>query len=190
MQVMVWKNVHWNKTEDGTHLPETAGYVCAECGSVWSEAQRHVAVRNGRWEATRPFNGAAGFAISGMMSPWLSLGQMAREFLQSRHDPEKLKSWTNLMLGECYEPTAGKTDPTSLMSRRENYTPTSLPEAVRLITAAVDVQADRLELFIIGWAEFDESFAIAYCPIHGDPLLSDVWEALDILLRADSGHVC
>ena len=35
-----FRHVHWQKTEDGEHLPDTAHIHCESCGTEWSEAER------------------------------------------------------------------------------------------------------------------------------------------------------
>jgi phage terminase large subunit GpA-like protein len=39
-QLLEWKQVRWDKTETGSHLPATAAICCDECGSIWSESDR------------------------------------------------------------------------------------------------------------------------------------------------------
>lgn len=39
-QLLEWKNVHWDKTETGSYLPDTAAIHCDDCGAVWSESDR------------------------------------------------------------------------------------------------------------------------------------------------------
>jgi len=116
------------------------------------------------------------------VSPWVTLSEVVAEFLAVRADPERLKTWTNTVLGECWEEQAERLEATGFLARRENYGPESLPDAVRLLTAGIDVQGDRLEMIVMGWAAFEESFAVAYHVIPGDPAQADVWEMLDDLL--------
>lgn len=52
-----FRHVHWTKTEDGEHFPETAAVVCEECGVAWSEPNRLQAIGPGhlKWRQTKPF---------------------------------------------------------------------------------------------------------------------------------------
>lgn len=43
-QELSWASVHWEKDKSGGHLPATAGIMCGECGTVWSEQQRQRAL--------------------------------------------------------------------------------------------------------------------------------------------------
>lgn len=35
-QTLRWDHVHWEKDEEGNHLPETAVYGCESCGALWA----------------------------------------------------------------------------------------------------------------------------------------------------------
>ena len=93
-QVLTWANVRWDKNEDGEHLPETAYYLCEGdgCGSAWSDAERWQAIAHGEWRATAPFNGIAGFHITGFVSPWLTLREIVEDFWRSGNRPRPCKS--------------------------------------------------------------------------------------------------
>ncbi len=55
-QVMVWKNVRWNKDESGNAIYDTASYCCEGCGVVWSEYDRIIAIKeNMEWYQTAEF---------------------------------------------------------------------------------------------------------------------------------------
>lgn len=184
-QVLAWSNVRWDKAPSGKHLAHTAHYVCAHCGSIWTDADRHDAVARGRWQATNADGtvGVAGFHISALMSPWVALSDVVTEFLTAKRDPALLQVWTNTVLGEPFEEKREVIEATSLMTRGENYGPQSIPEPVRFLTAGVDTQGDRLEVQIVGWGPFEESWAVHYAVLPGDPAQQHVWDQLDAVLR-------
>jgi phage terminase large subunit GpA-like protein len=59
-----WANVCWPENR-----PREAVYVCQHCGSAWDDVARRRALQKGQWLATAPFNGVAGFHLSGHYSP-------------------------------------------------------------------------------------------------------------------------
>ena len=69
-----------------------------------------------------------------------------------------------------------KTDP--LLSRREGYK-YDCPDGVLVITGAVDVQADRLEVEFRGWGIQEETWGLAYEVLAGDPSTKALWDTLD-----------
>jgi phage terminase large subunit GpA-like protein len=192
-QVLTWAGVKWDKSDTGAHLPATAFYICESCGAVWDDAARHDAVARGKWIATNPdVVGIAGFHIPGFLSPWLSLADITREFLNSRKDPALLQVWANTVLGEPVEPSQETVEGSSLLRRGEVYGPQSIPDGVLLLTAGVDVQADRVEVQVVGFGAHEESWAVRYEVLPGDPAQTSVWRLLDNVLaepyRTDTGR--
>ena len=182
-QVLTWSNVKWKEGE-----PHTAEYACESCGSLWSDADRVKAIRKGQWKATGTGDGkTAGFHLSALYSPWTSLAEIAFDFLASKRDPMRLKTWVNTTLGETWEDQGETLDEYDLMSRREDFGD-QLPEDVLLITAGIDCQDDRLEYEIIGWGRGEESWSLDYQTLYGDPSTSELWMRLDAALQKTYTH--
>lgn len=161
---LTWANVRWN--ED---YPEaTARLHCPACDKPMTTAQKNAAVRRGRWVATAPFRGKAGFHLSELYSPWRTLSEIVRDFLDAKGSPEKLQVWVNTSLGETWEEGGKVFDENELMGRRENYA-APVPNRALILTAGVDVQPDRLEMEVVGWGAGEESWSIDYHVINGDP---------------------
>jgi len=182
MQTLRWAQVQWHEKD-----ASTAAYYCEECGAAWTDVQRHKAISNGKWVASAPFNGIAGFHISSLYSPWVSIPDAVDEFLKSRRDPMRLKTWINTFLGETWEEQGESIDEMDLMDRRENWGE-QLPDDVLLLTAGVDVQDDRLEVEIVGWGRGEESWSIAYEAMYGDPSSAELWNRLDVMLQHKFEH--
>ena len=95
-QVLDWAQVRWEKDK-----PETAKYHCSDCDAEWSDIQRKQAIRSGEWIATAPFNGTAGFHLSGLYSPWVDIQELAKLFLDSKHTgQESLRVFVNTVLAQ------------------------------------------------------------------------------------------
>lgn len=182
MQTLRWSQVQWEDKD-----PSTAAYYCEDCGAAWSDVQRHRAVLSGKWIATVPFTGVAGFHISSLYSPWVSISDAVDDFLKSKRDPMRLKTWVNTFLGETWEDQGEQVDEHDLMDRAEDWGG-ELPDEVLLLTAGVDVQDDRLEIEIVGWGRGEESWSIDYQTIYGDPSTADLWMQLDNLLQQKFVH--
>lgn len=173
-QKLNWKNVIW--TDDD---PNTAGYSCESCGVLWNESERLKAIRGGRWEASAISDGIAGFAISGLYSPWTPLADGVREFLACGKNPEMLRVWTNTYLGETWEDEGEGIDELFLASRREDWG-TLVPEEAVLLVSGVDVQDNRLECTTLAIGRDDEQWVIDHRAIYGDPASPTVWKELDL----------
>lgn len=185
-QDLRWENVRWDKTGEGNskvHHPETAHYACEECGSLWDDVARFEAIQKGEWIAMRPeVAGIAGFHIPGFLSSWLTLETIVREFIAAKSDPALLQVFVNTVIGDVWEEAGESIDPSSFIGRRENYDGETLPQEIAAITAGVDVQDDRLEVQLVGWAEKEQSWPFAYEVIRGDPAQQTIWRELDELL--------
>jgi len=181
-QHLEWSNVKWPKTEDGTHEPSKAEYMCSDCGTLWDDAERWAAIADGEWVASKEFNGTAGFHLNEIYSPWSKLGEMAETFLEARKLPETLQTFVNTALGQTFEMVGATLEPDPLFNRRETYGGT-VPDSVVLITAGLDTQPDRIEMEIVGWGDNLENWSIDYRVFLGDPDQPEIWREIDAALK-------
>lgn len=184
LQKLIWENVKW---ADGK--PETAIYVCFKCGSGWNDSQRREMLGQGQWVSEAEFRGIPGFHFSDIINPFVRLGAMAKDFLDSKHKADHgntpaLQTWTNLSLGQSFAHTAHKIDADPLLTRRENYSVAALPAGVLYLTGSADIQGDRIEADIVGWrvekrGDTPESWGIEHINLPGDPDEEPVWNDLE-----------
>ena len=174
-QRLVWAQLKW---EDGK--PLSAYYVCEHCGSVIDHRSKRDMLAAGEWRATGDENGVAGFHLSELYSPWVTWGEMASAFLEAKRMPETLKTFVNTSFGETWEEESEKFDPHEIMDRAETY---DVPDDVLVITAAVDIQDDRLEAEVKGWGHEFESWTLDHARWYGDPSRNELWEQLDKYLQ-------
>lgn len=181
-QRLMWANIHWPEG-----MPQQAYYGCVSCGAVITDADKAGMLSRGEWRATKESNGVAGFHVSELYSPWVSFGEMASNFVRAKKLPETLKTWINTALGETWDDAGQTADENELLARCENY-PEQVPQDVRLLTAGVDVQDDRLEIEVVGWGEGNESWSVDYKVFHGDPAKDLLWSQLDDYLLTKFNH--
>lgn len=125
--------------------------------------------------------------MSALYSPWRRWGDIAAEFSRVHKDPPRLQAFTNGVLAETWADQAGETVPADpLMARREIWD--DLPAGVKVLTAGVDTQADRLELQVVGWGDDEEAWVVDYKVLVGDPSGPRVWADLDAALAASYRH--
>ena len=187
MQTLKFANLQWDKDALGNHLPETAHFVCEVHGCIIEEKDKPMMIEAGEWISERPFTGHAGFHIWAAYSLFYNARwpNLVREHLRVGRDPVLRRTYTNLVLGECWDEDRQVLDGELLfVTRSENYSPQTLPIAIKFITAGVDTQGDRLEVQIIGWGVGEECWVISYSILYGDPGGRDVWMELDSLLRS------
>lgn len=169
----------------GEHQPLTweqvrfddASLACKYCGSIHGEFEWKEGT--GKWMARKPESKVRGFHLNELASPWKRWRTIIAEFLDAKSDPETLKVWINTSLGETWEEKGEQLEEDDLLKRRESYGDALVPESVKLLTAGVDVQNDRLEIEVVGWGKGKESWGIEYRIIYGDPAKPAVWLELD-----------
>ncbi len=181
-QTLDWRNVVWPNGET-----ENARYQCGSCESKWTDIERRRAITKGEWRASQNCSGVAGFHLSGLYSPFVSLGQAATEFVNAKKHPEILRTWVNTYLSESWEEDSEQLDTNELIERREAY-PDPIPDGVLVLTSGVDVQADRLECLVVGHSHGDELYFIDHKIFYGSPANDQVWEELADYLRAPWAH--
>ena len=110
------------------------------------------------------------------------------EHKASKDDPVRLKVWVNTKLAETWEDREGEElDAEGLMAKRERYGP-AVPAEVAVLTCGVDVQDDRLELEVVGWARDEESWSVDYRVLWGDPSGPQIWNELEGYLSQTFEH--
>lgn len=181
-QTLRWGNLKYEG------LPEPM-YACESCGVLIPEEKKYDMVAKGKWVAAAPFTGTASFRINALYSPFdgARWPKIVKQWLEIQHDPTRLQSFTNTVLGESWEVRGGKISPVGLMERREKYA-TEVPQGVCVLMAGVDVQADRLELQVIGYGVGLESWRVFYKVIEGDPAHPEPWKRLDAELFREYQH--
>ena len=168
--------------------PEEAMYRCGACRELIPHHQKAWMVEGGEYRAQNPSAAIPGFRVSQLISPKKAWGEIAAEFLAAKKSPETLKAFINTVLAELWEEAHEvPTDAHALWNRCEPFE-AEVPDGVALLTAGVDVQADRLETEIVGWGRDEESWSIAYHVIPGDVTRNEVWDHLEGLLLAEYLH--
>lgn len=171
--------IKWDVDDRGA--PSEVGYLCRACGVLIEERHKTRMLARGEWVADEPHPNPTrvAFHIPGMLSPWVSWRQLVVEWLDAQGHPAKLQVFVNTRLGEVWDAQGSVVDADPLMARRETYESEPVPEDVVLITAGVDVQADRLEVEFVGWGVGDQSWSLDYLRIPGDPTTPQLWKDLD-----------
>lgn len=193
-QVLKWENLRWDRDEAGGHLPDTAYFRCEAKGCRIEEHHKPAMIDAGRWIASKPFKGHAGFHVWTAYSlfPKARWGNLAAEWLRAYKDPNRKKSFVNTTRGETYQEAVEVADPDRLKGRCEPYNHETLPEGAKLVTFGADTQDDRIEVSFIAWGLDGESWVARHEVVHGDTSKPKVWQDFDRLivepLHTDDGR--
>lgn len=170
-------------------------YECEKCKMLISHMHKRRMLEKGHWIPERPFSGHAGFYLNALYSPWVSWKEYIEAFLRMKRQRDTYKTFVNEWDAEPWNPELEvDKDISPYLSRREHYD--KVPVGAGLLTAAVDVQADRLEVEVKAWGIGRESWGMDHKIFWGDPrklstgYLPQVWIDLDIYLQKSWEHEC
>lgn len=214
-QVLLFANLKYTPSDD----PTECALSCVQCNGMIEEYKKTAMLAAGRWVPTygqREFleaGIAAGdiddFAvvpqrittshhISSLYSPigWLSWLSICRQWTHAQKHPDLLRVVVNTIFGEPWEPRGEAPDWREIYDRREDYEIGVAPNAGWLMTAAADVQDNRIEFELKAWGPGKESWTVAYEILPGDTahateyvdpktklLVPSPWQQLDQLLQ-------
>ncbi|MGE6379560.1 phage terminase large subunit family protein [Peribacillus muralis] len=166
-QPLKWNQIHF----------ESESHACKGCGTLHNKYEWDL--KRGKWIADNPGAKSRGFHLNELLSPWRKWSEIIEDFKEAKvKGNEAMKVWVNTSLGESWEEQGDQLDDTDLFNRREEYE-ADIPDEVKILTAAVDVQDDRFEVEVMGWGAGKESWGIEYHQIYGDLKQQKIWDELD-----------
>ena len=123
--------------------------------------------------------------INALYSPFWAWENCVVEWLAAQGNKQKMKVFVNHTLGLPWRDQTARLYHLDLLARQEHLMP--LPERTVLITAAVDVQEDRLSMLIVGWAKGEEMLLLERLEFPGDTSMpgGSSWQALLRWIRSD-----
>lgn len=201
LQPLEWANLVF--TFDGVKSPERAAYKCAGCGDLiperykgWMFADRGREGVQARWVHEQPDHPVRTFHLNLLYQPYgwgYPWARLVKDFLEANDkakagDVRDLKTFTNTVLAETWEEQGEKADADLLYQRREVYE-APCPAGVLVLTAAVDLQDNRLEASIEGWGVGEENWGIEKRVFPGSPAQPAVWADLTDWLHRKRQHV-
>jgi phage terminase large subunit GpA-like protein len=192
-QNLTWEGIKY--TGKGTDSFDTSDllYFCRHCGAGIPESAKYDMISGGKWTAQSDGQpGIVGFGgLNELYAPGSQWRDLAMGYQAAYQDQLRLQVFVNTRLGLPYEPE-GKIefDWENLMVRAgsSQYSSGHIPADVLYMTSGVDVQGDRLECSIFGWAENEQCFLISHTQLWGNPIEDAVWQSLEELLTQQYQH--
>jgi phage terminase large subunit GpA-like protein len=139
--------VKWDKGN-----PAAAYYVCKHCGCVIDERGRREMMKRGEWIPTATgLPGKVGFHMSGLLSPFLSFGDLAGQFEKAARMAAigrtgNLQTFVNTKLGEVWvEPEAGKPADAHELEERVELYEAEVPQECLFVVATADTQEGKAD---------------------------------------------
>lgn len=100
------------------------------------------------------------FHIWTAYSPFTTWVQIVKDWIKTKGDTGKRKTFVNTTLGETWEPKLGERPDAELIEERKEAFIAAVPDLVAYITAGIDSQLDRYEIRVWGWGPGEESWLI------------------------------
>lgn len=175
-----FENLKWENRD-----AKTVKFLCNACGTLSQENEwKSKNQLNGKWVSRFPERiKHRGFHMNSLASPWRTWESIVEEFLKIKDNPMEKREFWNTVLGKPWIlHLEGALEYKSLFERRTEYENGKLPKEIKILTAGVDVQDDRLEVEVVGWGNKYQSYGIIYKKIFGDPGNNKVWDELDKFL--------
>lgn len=186
-QVMRFPNLIWPPGR-----PREAKLQCEECEQLIAESKKTWMLERGEWRATAEGDGGrtVGFHLSALYSPlgWTTWGEICEQFVRAKEGGrDAYQEFVNLQLGEVFQEESTSISHDHFADRLEHYAE-ECPDGVLLLTVGADVQANRIEMEVIGWGHGWESWSIEKRILHGDPFQEDVWRQLREAIQKTYKH--
>ncbi|EFR6145684.1 phage terminase large subunit family protein [Salmonella enterica] len=185
--------------------PETVYYLCEHNGCVIRQSEldqkagRWICDNTGMW--TR--DGLAYFSASGeevppprsitfhiwtAYSPFTTWIQIVYDWLDALKDPNGVKTFINTTLGEPYEEAVAEKLSHELLLEKVIHYAAPVPERVVYLTAGIDSQRNRYEMYVWGWAPGEEAFLIDKQIIMGRHDDEDTLQRVDAVINKKYRH--
>lgn len=193
---------------DSETWPHRAWFECAAQGCVISHLDKVPMMAKGVWLATagdeapgpvvqpedlarwrdRPALGQMrGFHIWQAYSLFTSWDSIVAEYLRAKGGHERMRVFTQQVLGEAWEDRGDAPEAEKLHGQRlskDDFSLGSPPHGPVILTGAVDVQGNRLEWAVWGWSEGMTRWLIDKGVVEGDPFSDTTWRQMAQVMQA------
>jgi len=197
-QTLEWERMRWDEKDPGlpVKLLQPPVLICAECGEGISEDTKAwwydpKVWDDDWWEPVFPDRVQhQGYHCNALYAPlgWFSWVDAVVKFVKAQDNPALMQPFVNTVQALPYNNDGEAPDWEALYSRREGYEIGTVPDGVVFLTCGVDVQADRLELEVVGWGPGMESWSADYQVLAGDTAQPAVWRELSKFVRSEFGR--
>lgn len=142
-------------------VKESTWYKCANCGGQIHDYHKPEMLRKGRWVANFPERRIhRSFQLSKLYPIWVSFGDFAAEFLQSKSFIGRYQNFYNSWRGEAWTEISNTANEESILSHRGEYPQHTIPQPPLGIVMTVDVGKRDFHYVIRGWCQNETSFLI------------------------------
>ncbi|EIN2284268.1 phage terminase large subunit family protein [Escherichia coli] len=185
--------------------PETVYYLCEHNGCAIRQSEldqtdgRWICDNTGMWtrdgltfysagDEEIPPPRSISYHIWTAYSPFTTWVQIVYDWLDVLKDPNGVKTFINTTLGEPYEEAVAEKLSFELLLEKVCHYDAQVPLRVVYLTAGIDSQKNRYEIYVWGWAPGEEAFLIDKQIIMGRPEDEDTLKRVDAVIRKKYRH--
>ena len=186
-----WENFVIPKDDNNRFVFNESHFLCPECKKeILEHKHKKLMLDAGIWKPTILENVSRikrGYHLNSFYSPpgFFSWQQFAESFAAAtgpQGSIHKKRAFTNTKRAITFETKGDRVNHKSVWKNRKLDWGEKLPEDVCMLTAGVDVQDNRLEIELVGWNQYEDTYSIKYHVIPGSPTEQSTWDKLDLLL--------
>ncbi|EFL58009.1 phage terminase large subunit (GpA) [Veillonella atypica ACS-134-V-Col7a] len=165
-QVLKFKQIKWPEehNDNADMIRDTAYYECEHCGERIYDKHKMEMLRSGEWRAVNKSQSkvrSVSYHLSSIYSPWVTFGDVAYEFKNSKGTPATLMNFINSWLAEPWKSSKTKSTQ-NLEFTQSSYPCGVVPDKAVLLIASVDVQLDHFWWEVRAYAPGVKSYLIDY----------------------------
>jgi len=185
-----WDNFVIPRGEDNRFITKESYFTCPKCAAEIQEKKHKTSMlADGDWKPTKPENikeTKRGYHLSSFYSPvgmysWEKFADAFADATGPEGTVHKLRAFTNTKRAETFKQVGATVNHKTLKNRMMDWGD-KLPDDTCILTCGVDVQDNRLELEIVAWNQYEDSYSIKYHVIPGSPGNQSTWDKLDLIL--------
>lgn len=165
-QTLKFKQIKWPEehNDNADMIRDTAYYECEHCGERIYDKHKMEMLRSGEWRAVNKSQSkvrSVSYHLSSIYSPWVTFGDVAYEFKNSKDTPATLMNFINSWLAEPWRSSKTKSTQ-NLEFTQSSYPCGVVPDKAVLLIASVDVQLDHFWWEVRAYAPGVKSYLIDY----------------------------
>lgn len=165
-QTLKFKQIKWPEEHNDNKdmIRDTAYYECEHCGERIYDKHKMEMLRSGEWRAVNESQSkvrSVSYHLSSIYSPWVTFGDVAYEFKNSKGTPATLMNFINSWLAEPWKSSKTKSTQ-NIEFTQSNYPCGVVPDKAVLLIASVDVQLDHFWWEVRAYAPGVKSYLIDY----------------------------
>lgn len=162
---------------DGRWVCETSG-IWTQDGMTWFDADAREI----------PAPRSLSFHIWTAYSPFTTWEQIVWDFIAAQKDPNGMKGFWNTTLGETYDENVGEKLGHDILLEKVFVYKAQVPHRVVYLTAGIDSQKDRFEIYVWGWGAGEEGFLVCKAIVMGRPDDEDTLSRVDEVINRRYQH--